>query len=37
MFKSHSHMVFSVAFSPHGERVVSGSADNLFKIWDDEV
>ena len=34
---SNSHIVFSVAFLPDGERVVSGSADNLVKIWDDEI
>ena len=30
----HSDTVFSVAFSPDGTRVVSGSADKLVKIWD---
>ena len=30
----HSRGVFSVAFSPDGTRVVSGSADKLVKIWD---
>ena len=30
----HSGMVLSVAFSEDGKRVVSGSGDNLVKIWD---
>jgi len=30
----HSGSVFSVAFSPDGTRVVSGSSDKLVKIWD---
>jgi len=30
----HSGPVQSVAFSPNGNRVVSGSFDNLVKIWD---
>jgi len=30
----HSGPVRSVAFSPNGNRVVSGSYDNLVKIWD---
>jgi WD40 repeat protein len=30
----HLGGVLSVAFSPNGTRVVSGSADHLVKIWD---
>ena len=30
----HTDSVFSVAFSPDGTRVVSGSTDWLVKIWD---
>ena len=30
----NSGRVLSVAFSPDGTRVVSGSADELVKIWD---
>jgi len=35
--RGHSHGVMSVAFSPDGTRVVSGSADKLLKIWDVET
>ena len=30
----HSDKVYSVKFSPDGKRIVSGSEDNLLKIWD---
>ena len=30
----HTAAVVSVDFSPNGNRVVSGSRDNLVKIWD---
>ena len=33
----HSDNVWSVAFSPSGNRIVSGSDDNLVKIWDTET
>ena len=33
----HSHFVMSVAFSPNGDRIVSGSSDKLVKIWDTET
>ena len=33
----HSGTVYSVAFSPNGNRVVSGSFDMLVKIWDTET
>src|ERR1700733_5867615 len=29
----HSHHVLSVAFSPDGTRVVSGSSDNTFRLY----
>jgi len=33
----HWDSVCSVAFSPDGKRVVSGSADNTVKLWDYET
>ena len=33
----HSDPVISVAFSRDGKRVVSGSDDNLVKIWNTET
>jgi len=33
----HSDQVFSVAISPEGKRIVSGSADKLVKIWNAET
>ena len=33
----HTDSVVSVAFSHDGKRVVSGSNDNLVKIWDTET
>ena len=32
--KAHSGEVNSVAFSPDGTKIVSGSADNTIKVWD---
>jgi WD40 repeat protein len=31
------HCVFSIAVSPDGKRFVSGSKDNLLKIWNAET
>ena len=31
---AHSHWVMSVAFSPDGTKIVSGSADKTIKVWD---
>ena len=31
---AHSSFVNSVAFSPDGKTIVSGSMDNTIKIWD---
>ncbi|MGB3768471.1 MAG: caspase family protein [Phormidesmis sp.] len=32
--EGHSHFVYSVAFSPDGERIISGSADCTLRLWD---
>ena len=32
--EGHSHYVWSVAYSPDGTKIVSGSYDNTIKIWD---
>ena len=32
--RGHLHGVRSVAFSPDGTRIISGSDDGLVKIWD---
>ena len=31
---AHSHYVYSVAFSPDGKTIVSGSRDQTLKVWD---
>ncbi len=31
---AHSEVVMSVAFSPDGTKIVSGSYDNTIKVWD---
>ncbi|KAB5592222.1 Vegetative incompatibility protein HET-E-1 [Ceratobasidium theobromae] len=33
-FQGHTHSVRSVAFSPSGTRIVSGSDDHTIRIWD---
>ena len=35
--EGHTSEVLSVAFSPDGTRVVSGSLDRLVKVWDVET
>ena len=32
--RGHSGAVYSATFSSDGKRIVSGSSDNLVKIWD---
>ena len=34
---AHSDFVRSVAFSPDGTKIVSGSADKTIKVWDSGV
>lgn len=31
---AHSNWIASVAFSPNGNAIVSGSYDNAIKVWD---
>ena len=32
--KAHSDIIWSVAFSPDGTKIVSGSYDKTIKVWD---
>ena len=31
---AHSDTIWSVAFSPDGSKIVSGSSDQTIKVWD---
>ena len=37
LLSGHESTVFSVAFSPNGQHIVSGSADKTVRIWDAET
>ena len=32
--KGHKYSIYSVAFSPDGTKIISGSGDKTIKIWD---
>ena len=32
--KGHNNLIASVAFSPDGQRIVTGGKDNTAKLWD---
>ena len=35
-FEGHTDQITSIAFSPDGKRVVSGSDDGTFRVWNVE-
>ena len=37
MLKGHSSAVLSIAFSPDGKKIVSGSYDQTIRVWDAET
>ena len=34
LLAGHTHSVFSVAFSPDGQTIASGSRDSTIRLWD---
>ena len=34
LLKGHNNVIFDLAFSPDGEKLISGSVDNTARIWD---
>src|SRR5258705_6434849 len=34
LFRSHTYNVYSVAWSPDGKAIASGSGDNTVQVWD---
>ena len=34
--EGHKHSVLSVAYSPDGTKIISGSSDGTIKIWGEE-
>jgi WD40 repeat protein len=32
-YTGHTNIVFAVAWSPDGNRIASGSADNIVQVW----
>jgi WD40 repeat protein len=37
MLQGHDNIVYSIAFSPDGKYLASGSADNTVKLWGVEL
>ncbi len=35
--QGHTGLIFSIAYSPNGKYIISGSEDNSIKIWDSDT